>query len=239
MHTAHARRAPWIAALLVAATAACSSTGRSLPPAAEIAALTAEPPERAEYRLHVGDRLQVKFTYQPDENREVPVRPDGKIRLGLTGEITAEGLTARELAAVVEKAAARRLRDPHVVVVVTGFGERRVYVGGEVQRPGFVIVQGDMTPLQAVLACGGFDDGAAPESTLYVLPVRDGGYRATRLDLEDVVKNGTPETIRLAGNEVLWVPRSRIGNANEFVQLYVRNMIPIETRAGFSYPIIP
>lgn len=226
-----------VALLVVVAAAACSSVGRPLPPAAEVAALGEPPVDRNEYRLQVGDMLQIDFPYQPSEKAKLPIRPDGKISLDGIGEFVAEGLTAPELEGVIRDKSTRRFRDPEVVVVVSEFGERRVYVGGEVKRPGYVRIQDGMTPLQAVLAAGGFDQGAARDAVLYAAPARNGQYHATRLDLEDVVVNGTPETIRLAGNDVVFVPRSRIGNANEFIQVYVRNMLPIETRAGANVPL--
>lgn len=233
------RRPVALLALILLGVSACSSIGRPLPPPSEVAELMHGIPERPDYRLHVGDRLAIRFTYQPEQNRELPIRPDGRIRLAMAGEIVAEGLTPTELADAIEERVASRLRDPEVFVVVMGFGDRRVYVGGEVKRPGFIGVQDGMTPLQAVFAAGGFEEGAARDSVLYVLGTRSGGYAATRVDLDDVITNGTPETVRIAGNDIVWVPRSRIGNANEFVQLYIRNMMPIETRAGFTYPIFP
>ena len=122
-------------------------------------------------------------------------------------------------------------------MIVIQIGDRRVYVGGEVGRPGFVAIQDGMTPLQAVLAAGGFKDTAQKSSVLYVARASDGGYRASRVDLEDVVRNGTPETVRLVGNDVVYVPASRIANVNTFVDQYIRKVLPVESRAGASAAI--
>src|SRR6185503_6635369 len=87
------------------------------------------------YRIGAGDELHVRFLYQPDMSEQLPVRPDGRISLGATGEITAVGLTPVELEKVIIERSSARLRDPEVTVVVTKVGEQRVYVGGEVGRP--------------------------------------------------------------------------------------------------------
>jgi polysaccharide export outer membrane protein len=223
-------------AALAVVGAGCSSIGGNLPPAPEVEAL-AQPMERTEYRIHVGDILEIDFPFQPSERLKLPVRPDGKISITDAGDIPAEGRTTAELEAEIKPVVSRRFRDPEVVVIVREFGERRVYVGGEVKRPGFVKVQDGMTPLQAVLAAGGAEDGAELREVLYAAPGRDGQFHATRVDLDDVVTNGTPEIVRLAGDDIVYVPRSRIGNANDFIQEYIRNLMPIETRAGTSVPL--
>jgi len=234
------RRAALLRAACVAvsaAAAACSSVGRPLPSPETVIARTQAPIQRSEYRLNVGDRVQIKFPYHGRLDQEVPVRPDGKISLEVTGELPAEGLTPRELEARIAEAASRHLRDPAVVVIVKQTGEQRVYVGGEVGKPGFVLVQEGMTPLQAVLAVGGFKDTAQLDSVLYVTPGPSGSFEATRVDLDDVLRNGTPETVRLRGNDVVYVPTTRIANANMFVEKYIRNMLPVESRAGVTAPI--
>jgi protein involved in polysaccharide export with SLBB domain len=214
------------------AASACSSVGRPLPPPEETYALTHGPVDRGDYRLQVGDRLHIKFPYQQRASQELPVRPDGKISLDVTGEIVAEGLTPRELEEVIKAKAASHLRDPEVVVIVTGIGDRRSYVGGEVGKPGFVTVQDGMTPLQAVLASGGFKDTAQKDSVLYIARSATGEYRASRVDLDDVLRNGVPETVRLAGNDVVYVPASRIANLGTFVEQYIRKILPVDSRAG-------
>src|SRR5262249_30046175 len=151
----------------------------------------------------IGDRLNIKFPYQPLANQELPVRPDGKISLEPTGELVAQGLTPHELEQAIKDKASQRLRDPEVVVIVTGIGDRRAYVGGEVGHPGYVQVQDGMTPLQAVMAAGGFKDTAQKDSVLYIARGADGAYQASRVDLDDVVTNGTPETVHLIGSDVV------------------------------------
>ncbi len=117
-------------------------------------------------------------------------------------------------------------------MIVTQMGDRQAYVGGEVGRPGFVAVRDGMTPLQAVLAAGGFKDTAKKDSVLYIARGTDGAYHASRVDLEQVVRDGEPETVRLTGNDVVFVPMSRIANANQFVEQYVRKLLPVDSRAG-------
>jgi polysaccharide export outer membrane protein len=192
------------------------------------------PIQRGDYRLMAGDTINIKFPYHHAQDQELPVRPDGKISLDVTGEIVAEGLTPLELAEIVNERSSRFLKKPEAVVILTKIGDRRVYVGGEVNRPGFVVIQEGMTPLQAVMAAGGFRDTAQKQDVLYIARASNGDYNASRVDLDDVVRNGTPEIVRLSGNDILYVPASRVANANLFVKQYIRDMLPVEARAGAS-----
>jgi protein involved in polysaccharide export with SLBB domain len=213
----------------------CAHQSPALPPPGLAGALMKPPPAEAasNYRIQVGDELHVRFTYQPEMNEQLPVRPDGRITLATTGEIVAAGLTPAEL----EEASSKTLRDPEVHVILTKVGEQRVYVGGEVSRPGYVVLMPGMTPLQAVMQTGGFRPTAKPESVLLLSPHRDGEFSAARLNLQQVVEEGVPERVRLAAGDVLYVPASWIGDANEVVNLYVRGLIPVLPRVGAGYSL--
>ncbi len=226
------------ACVLPLVVGACSSVGKNaLPPPEEVMAQQRGPIQRGEYRLMAGDKLHVKFPHHHARDQELPVRPDGMISLDVAGEILAEGMTPMELAEVIKERSARYLKKPEVVVIVTGIGDRRVYVGGEVNRPGFVVIQEGMTPLQAVMAVGGFKDTAQKKDVLYIARGSSGEYNASRVNLEDVVKNGVPEVVRLAGNDIVYVPATRIANAGIFVKQYIRDILPVESRAGATAPI--
>jgi polysaccharide export outer membrane protein len=94
-----------------------------------------------------------------------------------------------------------------------------------------------MTPLQAVMAVGGFKDSALKTEVLYIARGVTGEYSASRVDLADVVTHGTPEVVRLTGNDIVYVPATRIANAGIFVKQYIRDLLPVESRAGATAPI--
>ncbi len=223
--------------MLVLGVASCAEVGRKLPTPQEVMSTQQGPVQRADYKLLAGDKLDIKFPYHHAEDTQIPVRPDGKISLDVTGEIMAEGLTPEQLADVIKERSARFLKNPEVVVIVTAIGDRRVYVGGEVNRPGFVTIQEGMTPLQAVMAVGGFKDSALKSDVLYIARDQTGEYHASRVDLQDVVTNGSPESVRLVANDVVYVPKTRIANAGQFVKEYIRDLLPVESRAGATAPI--
>jgi polysaccharide export outer membrane protein len=170
-------------------------------------------------------------------NEEVPVRPDGRITLQTTGELVVAGLTPSELQEVIIQKSSHRLRNPDVVVVVTKVAEQRVYVGGEVHKPGYVTLLPGMTPLQAVVQTGGFRETAKMDSVLLMTPGPGGKFSAARMDMKQVVQDGVPERVRLHPGDVVYVPTTWIADMNIVVDQYVRGLIPALPRVGVGYSL--
>jgi polysaccharide biosynthesis/export protein len=235
------RTALWLG--LTAALALGASCARPKPPveteAPPLAALMPAAPQQAgsTYRIQSGDELHVRFTYQPELNEQIPVRPDGRISLATTGEIVVAGMTPSELERMVETKSSNRLRNPEVVVVVTKVAEQRVYVGGEVRKPGYVTLLPEMTPLQAVVQTGGFRETAKLDSVLLLTPGADGKFSAARMDMAQVVDDGVPERVRLHPGDVVYVPTTWIADMNIVVDQYVRGLIPALPRVGVGYSL--
>src|SRR5262245_50091929 len=121
------------------------------------------PTERT-YKMVPYDLITIRFTYHPEQDPKAPiaVRPDGNITLDGVGSVRAAGLTPEELGKEIAAKSSKRLKDPEVIVTVTEFAPRRVYVGGQVKTPGIVEFKGQMTPVQAIFERGGFtDDGSS------------------------------------------------------------------------------
>jgi hypothetical protein len=222
--------------LLLPALVLGGCAGRSaVPPnAGVVGALMQPPPAEAAvtYRIQAGDELHVRFTYQPEMNEELPVRPDGRITLATTGEILVAGMTPAELEELIAEKSSARLRDPEVHVILTKVAEQRVYVGGEVGA-GPMVLQPGMTRWKRSANRGVPQHGKAPERAL-AEPAPRGEFSAARLNLKQVVEEGVPERVRLAAGAVLNVPPSWIGDANEVVDLYVRGLIRAAVGVGYS-----
>lgn len=220
-------------------TAAPAGDTAGVPSTVMVAALAPAPPPEptSEYRIQSGDELHVRFTYQPELSDQIPVRPDGRISLATTGEIVAVGMTPAELEKLVETKSSGRLRKPEVVVVVTKIAEQRVYVGGEVRKPGYVTLLPGMTPLQAVVQTGGFRETAKLDSVLLLTPGAGNKFTAARMDMEQVVEDGTPERVRLHPGDVVYVPTTWIADMNIVVDQYVRGLIPALPRVGVGYSL--
>src|SRR5215813_15205843 len=91
------------------------------------------PPSEQTYKMVPYDLITIRFTYHPEQDPKTPVviRPDGNITLDGIGSVRAAGLTPEELGREIAVKSSKRLRDPEVLVTLTQFAPRRVYVGGQ------------------------------------------------------------------------------------------------------------
>jgi protein involved in polysaccharide export with SLBB domain len=189
--------------------------------------------DEATYRLAPGDLLDVKFPYHPEENERVPVRPDGRINLQVVGDINAAGHTVKELEETIVEKASVTLKSPVVSVVIAQLAEHKVYVGGSVSKPGFVLFQEGMTPLQAIFERGGFSDDAKTDSVVHLHRVGD-QVETQKIDLDAVLSGDSTEQVALAPDDVIIVPRTFIGKADVWVDQYIRGLLPTIPRPGLD-----
>jgi len=115
------------------------------------------PPSKAgrDYVIGADDVLDVSVWKEQELTRSLQVRPDGKISMPLLGDVQAAGLTPGQLAQNVTDKLKKYLTAPQVTVILTQINSQRVYVTGEVTRPGAYPVLPGMTILQAISSAGG------------------------------------------------------------------------------------
>jgi protein involved in polysaccharide export with SLBB domain len=194
-----------------------------------------------EYRIGVGDDLEIKFAYNPELDEKIPVRPDGRISVPFAKQIKVAGLTTQEIEDLLSEKYAAELKRPEVTVIVHGFNGQKVFVDGEVFRPAIIPLLGPVTALQAITACGGFKDTARLTEVL-VIRRTQGKPMVGIIDLKKFRHNIDPsQDILLMPFDIVYVPRSKIGEVDLFVDLYIRRMIPFPLPAvlptpSYAYP---
>ena len=190
-----------------------------------------------EYRLNPGDVLDIKFFYNPELNETVMIRPDGRISLQLANEVMAAGITPEELRKALSERYSKDINKPEVSVIVRSFSMQRVYVDGEVFRPGMLPLVGPVTIRQAVAAAGGFRE-TARRTDVIVIRQSQGKPVPLKVNMEEVVKNEDPsQDILLAPFDIVYVPRSNIAEVNKFVDLYIRRNIPVGAGVGVGWTL--
>lgn len=183
-------------------------------------------PPRPPVYLTPGDEVEVKFLYWPELDQEQEIRPDGKIALQLVGHVEVAGRTPEEVDAHLVELYTEKIRDPVITTIITSYGSRRVYVGGEVETPGFVDLTDQMTALEAVMAAGGFDRGSAKVSEVVVVRHVEGQRFAKLIDFREPLDDEQGGPLFLAPRDIVYVPRSRIDKVNQWVDQYISRVIP-------------
>ncbi len=207
---------------------ACSTTpSRQLPSRNVAKEMAVRPLE--EYRLCPGDTVEIKFFHHPELHETAIIRPDGKITLQFVDDVLAAGLTPSELDEMLTELYSKHLENIVISVMVRSFSEHKIYVSGEVQRPGLYPLTNDTTVLKSIAAAQGFKETAQPENIIIIRKGPKGEPVPVRVNLEPVLEGKQMERdIYLMPSDVVYVPKTFVAEANKFVDQYIRKLLMID-----------
>ena len=182
-----------------ASTATAPAVAR---PGAPVVPGAVTPP--ADYVIGADDVLSVVFWRDKDMTADVTVRPDGKISLVLINDVQAAGLTPDQLRASVTEAAAKFVDDPTVTVVVKQINSRKVFITGQVSKPGPYPLGGPTTVLQLIAQAGGVLEYADTEN-IVVMRAENGKPTSVRVNYRDLArgKNLTQNLVLKPGDTII------------------------------------
>jgi polysaccharide export outer membrane protein len=182
-----------------------------------------------EYIINPGDKLDIKLFYTPDLNEEVTVRPDGRISLQLVGEIIAAGRTPAALGATLTEQYGLEIKEPEVTVIVRSFSAQKIYVDGEVGEPTLLDLESRTTVLQSIAAAGGLLDTARLNEVIVIRRGPDSEPLVIPVDLEKALDGSDmSQDLVLMPYDLVYVPKSPIGNVNVWVDQYISGVLPSE-----------
>lgn len=158
------------------------------------------------YTVKPGDTLSISVWKEPELQGPVLVTPDGAFTFPLVGPVDARGKSVTDLQRIVTERLARYISDPVVTVSVQDIRGNKVYVIGQVNRPGEFIVNPRVDVMQALSMAGGTTPFAGL-SNIIVLRRAGGQQQSLRFDYTDVAKGRNLEqNIELVAGDVVVVP---------------------------------
>ena len=182
-----------------------------------------------------GDVLDIKFFYTPELNETQTIRPDGKINLQLVGEIDVRGKTPSELREHLVKLYTPHLKNPEITVIARSFYSNRIYVGGEVNAPGFIAMPGRLTVLESIMQAGGFNLRTAKIKNVVIIRHKDDQRYGYKLDLKKSLSGEKIKPFILEPYDIVFVPRTKIANVNQWIDNYIDRMIPDAVLLAIPY----
>jgi polysaccharide export outer membrane protein len=153
-------------ASLASAQGSAAPAGRAAGAGGPAAAAEMETPPG--YVIGPDDALAIVFWREKELSADVVVRPDGMISLPLLNDVKAEGLTPDQLRVSLTTAASKFVEEPTVTVVVKAINSRRVYITGQVGKPGPYPLGGPTTVLQLLATSGGVAEYAKKDKIMVV-----------------------------------------------------------------------
>jgi polysaccharide export outer membrane protein len=159
-----------------------------------------------EYIIGADDVMSVVFWRDKELSADVTVRPDGKISLPLLNEIQAAGLTPAQLKDRIAEEAKKYVEDPTVTVEVKAINSRKVFITGEVRKPGPYPLTGTTTVLQLISIAGGLGDYAKREK-ITIVRVEAGKQTAFNFNYKEVLnQRKLAQNIELRPGDTVLVP---------------------------------
>lgn len=158
--------------------------------------------------LGPGDIFEVRVHGHTDLTGTHRVSTTGDINFPLVGRIQVRGLTSNQIAdRVRSRLLDGFLRQPHVTVYVKQFNSKKVFVLGQVKKPGMFAYQESMNVVQAIALAGGFT-GLAEEN--YVTVTREEGdkQRHIRIPVRKIVADKGSQNFLLRPGDIVFVPEA-------------------------------
>tara|TARA_R110002073_G_scaffold6893_2_gene40020 strand:+ start:2386 stop:2976 length:591 start_codon:yes stop_codon:yes gene_type:complete len=146
-----------------------------------------------EYKLGIGDAVEVNVWRNPDLSVSVMVRPDGKISVPLAGDVEVDGVSTNELSKIIEERLSSYIRNPKVTVIVSNPTSaefiHRIRVTGAVAAQRSIPYRKGITVLDVILEAGGVTPFAsADKSKLY--RQTEEGSKVYPIYLNDILEKG-------------------------------------------------
>jgi len=157
--------------------------------------------------LGPNDIFEVRVYQEPELSGLYQVGPQGDIMFPLCKQVVVSGLTANGAAEKLRACLLQGyLRNPQVSVLVKEFNSRKVFVFGEVQKPGTFAFEDGMSVVQALTLAGGFTKQAAQNSTSVTRHV-NGQEVKLKVYVQDIAL-GKAANVKLEPGDIVYVPES-------------------------------
>jgi len=157
------------------------------------------------YRLGSEDQIRISVWDNRDLTLDLVVRPDGKISMPLLQDVPAEGLTAAELAADIQKKLSAFIVNPEVSVIVLQVNAPKFFIIGSVTRPGTFPLRSNTSVLQALALAGGFTPFASPRSIKLIRSTR-GKQEVRNINYYNFIEEGGEGNYLLKSGDTIVVP---------------------------------
>ena len=182
---------------------------------------------RSLYTVGVGDVLMVRLREGIKLNEfEATVMSTGTIVISFI-EVAAAGHTIPEIREHAQQELGKYIRDFSVDLIAKEWREKKIFILGEVEKPGVYNFTPGVTLLQALVLAGGYKNTAVLKDMRIIRGNLNNNPELIRADIKATAKGKDTRDVLLAQNDVIYVPRSTIGDWNNFLNLYIRPTVEV------------
>lgn len=157
-----------------------------------------------DYKIGAEDVLHISVWENEHLNRQVFVRPDGKISFPLVDDIEVDGLTTMEIKEIITEKLTRFINSPEVTVTIKNMNNYKVYVMGAVNVPGVYNLKRKTSLLQLFAMAGGLSLAKNIDlQKAYILREK----KRLAVDFEKLIEEGdVTQNVELLPDDVIYIP---------------------------------
>jgi polysaccharide export outer membrane protein len=177
-----------------------------------------KPVTLSEFTIGPGDTIEISVWRHNDLSKKIRVDQYGRLAYPLLGEIDVNGMSISHLHNVIKEGLSKYLVDPKISISVVSIYSQKVYVIGEVKKPGVFSFNIPLKVVEAVSLAGGFTSDAKSESVIVIRGDRE-KPELIKLDLESVFKKGNiGQNIPLQAGDIVYIPTTYIADVSRFAR---------------------
>jgi polysaccharide export outer membrane protein len=194
------------------------------------------------FNVKVDELKKAITTAARGQSKIAPISPDGRISFPLIGGMQAQGFTVAQLEKMINERYAKQVGNLNTTLILLEIHHPKLYVLGEVEKPGAYDIGSVPNVLNALTLSGGFKKSAELEE---IAIFRNEGLErpiAFKVNIRMALKAGIALTnIKLKPGDIIYVPKTRLDETTDAIEkIFTKGIyavLPFTASIGASYYI--
>jgi polysaccharide export outer membrane protein len=196
------------------------------------------------FNVKIDELKKAITTAARGQSKIAPVSPDGRISFPVIGAMQVQGFTVAQVEKMINESYAKQVRNLNCTLILLEIHHPKLYVLGEVERPGAYDIGSVPNVLNALTLAGGFKKSGELEE---IAVFRNEGLErpiSFKVDIKTALRAGISLTnIKLKPGDIIYVPKTRLDERNDTIErIFTRGIwavVPFSTSLGASYSLNP
>ncbi len=196
------------------------------------------------FNVKVDELKKAITTAARGQSKIAPVSPDGRISFPIIGGMQVQGFTVAQVEKMINESYAKQVRNLNITLILLEIHHPKLYVLGEVERPGAYDIASVPNVMNALTLAGGFKRSAELEE---IAVFRNEGLErpiAFKVDIKKALRAGIALTnIKLKPGDIIYVPKTRLDERNDTIErIFTRGIwavLPFAASLGVGYNLNP
>lgn len=196
------------------------------------------------FNVKVDELKKAITTAARGQSKIAPVTPDGRISFPIIGGMQVQGFTVAQVEKMINESYAKHVRNLNITLILLEIHHPKLYILGEVEKPGAYDIASVPNVLNALTISGGFKKSGELEE---VAIFRNEGLErpiSFKVDIQKALQSGYALTnVKLKPGDIIYVPKTRLDqNLDTIEKIFTRGIyavLPFTTSLGASYNLNP